>query len=358
MSETPAQLGYYMPAEWEPHAATWLSWPHNRHDWPGKLAPIPWVYGEIVRNIVPGEIVRIMIDSPAVERSAARVLNRCGAGMAHVEFIDIESDRSWTRDTGPMFVAKRRQAQSAVVDFHFNGWSKYPDHDHDAHIPATIATRFGRKIFDARYGGRPFTLEGGAIDVNGRGSVLTTEECLLDQELQPRNPGLSRPDIEAALGDYLGAKNVIWLGRGIVGDDTHGHIDDLCRFVSADTIVLCREDDKNDANYALLEENRERLQDARLENGQKPEVIALPMPAPLYLDGHRLPASYANFYIANRSVLVPTFNDPNDRIALGILADLFPNRRVVGIHAVDLVWGLGTIHCMTQQEPAPQSVGV
>ena len=352
-AETPAAVGFRLPAEWEPHHATWLGWPHNASDWPGKLAVIPWVYGEIVRALVPGELTRILVNSAGHERQAQRVLARAGVDLPRVEFCRFPTDRGWTRDFGPLFVRRTSpRPEVAIARFRFNAWAKYPDWKKDDRIPARVATRLKLRLFRARVGGRDVVLEGGSIDVNGRGTLLTTEECLLDPAVQVRNPGLGRGEIEAVLRDQLGVTNVLWLGHGIAGDDTHGHVDDLCRFVNHRAVVLCRETDPHDANYRALEENRERLQGMRLENGAKIEVVDLPMPAPLYFDGRRLPASYANFYIANRALLVPTFNDPKDRVALGVLAELIKDRPVVGIHAVDLVWGLGTLHCLTQQEPA------
>jgi agmatine deiminase len=352
--KSPAALGFRLPAEWERHAATWIGWPHNPADWPRKFAPIPWVYAELVRKLAPGETVRILVNSQAHEASARRVLKRVGVDLARVEFFRIPTDRGWTRDSGPIFLRRQavRRAEIAIVRFRFNGWARYPNWHQDDAVPERVARRLGLRLFRAEVGGRGFVLEGGSIDVNGRGTLLTTEECLLDQTTQARNPGRSRHEIEAALRAYLGVTNVLWLGRGIAGDDTHGHIDDVCRFVGPRTVVLCREDDPRDANYRPLEENRERLEGMRLEDGSKLDVVPLPMPAPLYFDGQRLPASYANFYIANAGVLVPTFNDPQDRIALGTLAELFPDRPVIGIHAVDLVWGLGTLHCLTHEQPA------
>lgn len=342
-----------MPAEWEPHHATWLGWPHNASDWPGKLAVIPWVYGEIARHIAPQEIVRILVDSAEHQRRARRVLDRAGVEAGRVEFHRFPTDRGWTRDFGPVFVRRTRpRAEIAIARFRFNAWAKYPDWHKDDHIAERVARKLGVRVFPARAGPRDVVLEGGSVDVNGRGSLLTTEECLLDPAIQVRNPGLGRADIEAVLRDQLGATNVLWLGKGIAGDDTHGHVDDVCRFVAPRTVVLCREADVHDANYRALAENRERLSGMRLEDGSRIEVVDLPMPAPLYFARQRLPASYANFYIANAAVLVPTFNDPKDRVALGILAELFNDRPVVGIHAVDLVWGLGTLHCLTQQQPA------
>ncbi|MBI3982468.1 MAG: agmatine deiminase family protein [Gemmatimonadetes bacterium] len=347
-----------MPAEWEPHEATWIAWPHNRSDWPGKFAAIPWVYGEIVLRIAPGEIVRILVNSADHEAQARRVLGKVGVDLARVEFFRFPTNRGWTRDFGPIFVRKdEAPARLAIARFRFNAWAKYDDWTKDDRVPDRAARRLGLSAFEPRIRGRGVVLEGGSIDVNGRGTVITTEECLLDPAIQVRNPGSSRAELEAVLRDYLGATNVLWLGRSISGDDTHGHVDDLCRFVNPRTVVLCHETNPNDDNYEALAENRERLRDMRLENGSAVEVVDLPMPAPLAFNGQRLPASYANFYIANAAVLVPTFNDPNDRVALGILGELFPDRPVIGIHAVDLVWGLGTLHCLTQQQPTREPRG-
>jgi agmatine deiminase len=352
-SKTPAAQGFRMAAEWEPHAATWLVWPHTRSDWPGKLAPIPWVYAEIIRKITPGEIVRLLVPDAAQETSARRALTRAGVDLSRVELHRVATDRGWTRDMGPAFVRRDgRKPEVAIARFRFNGWAKYPDWKRDDRIPDWAARRLRRRSFPARVAGRDVVLEGGSIDANGKGTILTTEECLLDPVVQVRNPGFEARDWEEVFRDYLGAPNTIWLGRGIEGDDTHGHVDDLARFVDPRTIVLCREENPDDENARVLAVNRERLEEARLEDGSKPEVVDLPMPAPLYFDGRRLPASYANFYISNAAVLVPTFNDPNDRRALGLLAELIRDRPVVGIHAVDLVWGLGTIHCLTREEPA------
>ncbi len=265
--------------------------------------------------------------------------------LGRLDFLRFPTNRGWTRDFGPIFV--RNDSRLGVARFHFNAWAKYKDWKKDDKIPERAAKRFKLPLID---GG--IVLEGGSIDVNGRGTLLTTEECLLDPKVQTRNPGMSRGNLETIFRDTLGVTNTLWLGKGIAGDDTHGHVDDLCRFVNPTTVVVCREDDPKDVNYKPLAENRERLQGMHLENGRAIEIIDLPMPAPLSFDGVRLPASYANFYICNAAVLVPTFNDPKDRVALGILAELFRDRPVRGIHAVDLVWGLGTLHCLTQQEPA------
>ena len=352
--DTPAALGFRMPAEWEPHAATWIAWPHEPRDWPGKLTPIPWVYGEVVRHLVPGERVRILVPDVATEKRARTLLERVGVDLRRVDFFRTPTDRSWTRDYCPLFV-KNRTGQVAITNWRFNGWAKYPNHRRDDAVPGQIARRRRLRQWTptAAIGGKPWrvVLEGGAIDVDGRGTLLATEECLLDTT-QARNPGLSREELEGFLGDYLGIRKVLWLGRGIAGDDTHGHVDDLARFVGPGKVAIVEETNRSDENYAALRENRKRLEKMTTADGRRLEVVTLPMPAPLYLDRVRLPASYANFYVGNAAVIVPTFNDPADRRALDALAALFPTRKVVGIHAVDLVWGLGTLHCMTQQEPA------
>lgn len=338
-----------MPAEWEPHEATWLGWPHNKSDWPGKFQTIPWVYGEICRKISLGEIVRIIVNSRAHEAAARRILAKVGVDLQKIQFFRFPTDRGWTRDFGPMFV--KSGGGVAINEFGFTGWAKYPNHKKDRTVAGTLAKALKVRSFKPMIGKKPFVLEGGAIDVNGRGTILTTEECLLDQETQARNPGLSKAETERMLREHLGVSTIVWLGKGIAGDDTHGHVDDLARFVNPATIVLCREDIASDVNYRPLRENRERLEDARLEDGSRPEIVDLPMPEPLFFGGTRLPASYANFYFTNAAVLVPTFNDPNDRKALGILSELITDRPVIGIHAVDLVWGFGTLHCLTQQQP-------
>ncbi|HUI66369.1 MAG TPA: agmatine deiminase family protein [Bacteroidota bacterium] len=340
-----------MPAEWENHEATWIGWPHNKTDWPGKFPAIPWVYVEIVRRLIAGEIVRIIVESAEHERSARRALESSGVDTSRVEFFRFPTNRGWTRDFGPIFV-RGADGSVKILDVQFTAWARYPDYHKDAraHLRAAKALRLPLQSVGTR--GRGFVLEGGALDVNGRGALLVTEECLLDQVTQVRNPGMSRIEIEDTLRAALGVTTVLWLGKGITGDDTHGHVDDFARFVNARTIVLCQETNPRDVNYAALQENRERLQGLSLEDGRRPDVVALPMPGPITFRAVRLPASYANFYIANSAVLVPTFNDVRDRTALGILSELFTDRPVIGIHAVDLVWGFGTLHCLTQQQPA------
>ena len=360
-AKSPAALGYRMPAEWEPHRATWIAWPHEREDWPGKFEPIPWVFAEVVAKLtrddagalLPPENVCILVADKHMERRAARILAKANVNAARVEFYRIPTDRCWTRDSGPLFL-KNEAGEVAATVWRFNGWAKYDNHLRDEKVSDRISAIRRAPAFEVKldYGARTqrMVLEGGAIDVNGEGTLLTTEECLLS-EVQARNPGVARGVIERALCDQLGVEKIIWLGNGIAGDDTHGHVDDLARFVGPHTVVLAEEPDPADPNHAALAENRRLLEASSNQDGRAIEVIPLPMPAPVYFRGQRLPASYANFYIGNRAVLVPTFNDPNDRVALNTLAELFPEREVVGIHALDLVWGLGTLHCMTQQEP-------
>ena len=365
---SPAELGYAMPAEWEKHSATWLGWPHNASDWPDKLDTIRWVYGEMVRKISAGEIVRILVRSRAEAKFAATYLKRAKCDLKQVRFVVHSTNRGWTRDSGPIHVKREvrspgfsrsgsrlkaeLQADKAIVHFHFNAWAKYNNWQLDTKVPETAAKVLQRPLFDAQFNGKRFTIEGGGIEVNGRGTLLTTEECYQHPKIQVRNPRMTKAEYDETFKKYLGVKNVLWLAAGPVGDDTHGHIDDICRFTDHKTLVLIKETNKRDINYHPLEENWERVQDLRLEDGSKPEVIPLPMPAPLHYKNWRLPASYANFYISNACVIVPTFNDPNDRVALGILGELFRDQPVVGIHAVDLVLGFGSLHCLTQQEPA------
>lgn len=345
----PANLNYRMPAEWEPHAATWIAWPHQRTDWPDRFEPIPWVYVEIVRHLHKGERVRILA-LPPQEEQARGMLGRAGVDLGRVDFVPFATDRVWTRDSGPTFLVNT-SGDRAVLDWHFNAWAKYDNWQQDDRLPEQIAGHLGLPRWQPHRGNRRVILEGGSIDVNGQGLLLTTEECLLGEE-QARNPDLTRADLEQVLGDYLGVQKVLWLARGIAGDDTHGHVDDVARFVGPRTVVAAVEEESGDANYEPLQENLERLRAMTDGEGRPLEVVTLPMPAPLSFDDQRLPASYLNFYVGNRCVLVPTFNDPRDRLALTTLARVFRSRDVIGIHAVDLIWGLGTLHCLTQQEPA------
>ncbi len=342
-------LKFRIPAEWEYHEATWIGWPNNKQDWPGKFQPIPWVYGEIVRYISRGENVRIIVQSKEHQTSAERVLKAVDVEMSNIEFFKLETDRNWLRDAGPQFV-KNEKNQTVLINFKFNAWAKYNNYKLDAKIPKMISKELKLDLIKAEHENKEVVLEGGSIDYNGLGTIITTEECLMDAETQVRNPEFTKKDYEEVFRNYLGATNVIWLNKGIAGDDTHGHVDDITRFVNKNTIVTVMETHPNDPNYLPLMENREILEDAKLEDGSLPEIVEIPMPAPVIFKGERLPASYANFYISNYAVLVPTFNDPNDRIALGILSELFSDKLVIGIHAVDLVWGLGTLHCLTHEQ--------
>jgi len=369
-----------MPAEWEPHAATWLAWPHYRDDWPGKFEPVPWVYAEIIRHLARHERVELIVNNAVSEKRTRKVLEKANALNDQVRFHRWPTNRVWTRDSGCTFVrvgtglgpvragqrpapthvgtaalgrpSERSSATSrlAALTWRFNAWAKYSNYRQDEKIGSLMAKSAGAHEIPAMFGKTRVVLEGGSIDVNGQGTLLTTEECLLSKT-QQRNPTMKRTDYEKIFAEYLGIKNVIWLGSGIAGDDTHGHVDDITRFVSPDTAVTAVESDPKDANYEPLRENIRRLRAATDQDGKQLAIVELPMPSPVYFEKRRLPASYGNFYIANGLVLVPVFNDPNDRIALDTLADLFPDREVVGIYSGDLIWGFGAMHCMTQQQP-------
>lgn len=387
-----AQLGLRMPAEWEPHAATWIAWPHNRADWPGKFEPIAWVYAEIVRNLAKHERVELIVNNTAAARQARRVLERADALSEDIRFHHWRTDRVWLRDSGCIFVKQQHSIPGLAktprpgappfssevlgLKFRFNAWAKYSNWRNDDKIGSLMAkfndptlrtarrlghpaARMGhpRKFLKGHpveihptSGGKRIVLEGGSIDVNGAGTILTTEECLLSK-VQERNPQMTRVHYEKMFADYLGAPHTIWLGRGIVGDDTHGHVDDLSRFVARDTVVTMVEPNTKDENHSPLRANLRRLQAARDQNGRQLHIVEIPMPQPVIFEGRRLPASYANFYIANGVVLVPVFNRPNDRIALDTLARVFPTREIVPIYSGDFIWGFGGMHCMTQQQP-------
>jgi agmatine deiminase len=357
---------YRMPAEWAPHAATWIAWPHNPDDWPGKFQPIPWVYAEIVRHLSRVEDVHILVNDLAAERRATGILKRGGANLARTHFHHWPTDRVWLRDSGPIFVKKIDTSAPgddlAVTKWKFNAWAKYDNWRRDDQIPHHVAKLYNipeikPEVPASNPDAKPhrLVLEGGSIDTNGAGILITTEECLLS-EVQQRNPGVSRAQLEQAFHDHLGIEQTLWLHRGCAGDDTHGHVDDVTRFVAEDTILTCVEPNTADENHIPLAENLDRLRSFRHTHGPNKghafKIVELPMPSPVHFEGQRLPASYANFYIANSLVLVPTFNDCHDRHALNIIASCFPDREVIGIHAVDLVWGLGTLHCLSQQEPA------
>jgi agmatine deiminase len=341
-----------MPAEWEPHRATWIAWPHHEPDWPGKLEPIPWVYAEITRVLAAHETVEILCHSADVMASAREVLAAHGVSAARVRLHVVPTDRVWLRDSAPTAVHDDA-GRVALINWGFNAWAKYDNWQQDAGVGRAIARITGLPLEQPQRPDRsgPLVLEGGGIEVNGDGLLLVTEEWLLSQ-VQDRNPGLRREDYERAFGEWLGIRHTIWLGEGCVGDDTHGHVDDIARFVDRETVVLAVEPDPADDNHARSIDNLRRLERAGGSGAVGSlRVVQLPFPRPVFMNGERLPASYANFYIANGAVLVPTFNDANDRIALNTLAELMPSHQVIGIHAVDLVWGLGTLHCLTQQEP-------
>jgi agmatine deiminase len=337
-----------LPAEWEKHQATLLAFPHDGKDWPGKYDAIKWAFVEIIRKVAVHETVLLVVKSREQRERVAAMLTQAHADTGNVRYITLNTNRSWMRDSGPV-VVKRSDGRREALQFRFNGWAKYPNHRLDAKIPSAVAAALKIPLTPVRCNGQPVVLEGGAIDVNGSGTLITTEECLMDAKTQVRNPGFSRKDYEAVFKEYLGIRNVIWLGEGIEGDDTHGHVDDICRFVDRRTAVACVEKNRSDVNSKRLRENLERLKHARLEDDSKLQVVPLPMPGRIDFEDLRLPASYANFLITNGCVLVPTFNDPNDYRALGILSELFRGRKVIGIHAVDLIWGLGTLHCLSHE---------
>jgi len=345
-----------MPAEWEPMEATWMAWPHNRSDWPGKFEPIPWVYAEIVRWLSSVGRVEMIVNDEAHEQRARSVLALASvlpARARQIRFHRWPTNRGWLRDCGPIFVHKPGGGLT-LLNWRFNAWAKYRNWQKDAQLPRHIADLLklalaapARQVCLRE---NPIVLEGGSIDVDGLGTLLTTEECLLSKT-QCRNPGMTRSQLEAVFAQHLGVRKVIWLERGIVGDDTHGHVDDVARFVAPRTVLAAWEPDGSDANHAILRENYRRLSRATDAQGRRLNVFKLPMPAPVSFREQRLPASYANFYICNGLVLVPTFNDPNDLAALNIIAHAMPRHCVVPIYCGDLIWGLGALHCMTQQQP-------
>ena len=346
-----------MPAEWEPHESTWLAWPHFRGDWPGKFEPIPWVYAEIVRNVARHERVDLIVSDASSEKRARMVLEKAGAlsdALAdNVCFHRWHTDRVWTRDSGCIFLtppADQADSRLLALHFQFNAWAKYPNYEFDEKVGERMAQDAGARVTRPFSKKRRVVLEGGSIDVNGCGTLVTTEECLLSTT-QQRNPPMDRAAYEQMFADYFGVQSVIWLDSGITGDDTHGHVDDISRFVAPNTVVTMIDQNERSGNYAALHANLGRLKNARTSDGQKLEIVEIPMPRPVVFEGRQLPASYANFYIANGAVLAPVFNDPNDRIALNTLAELFPTREIVPIYSGDLIWGFGALHCMTQQQP-------
>lgn len=346
ISGTPKELGYYFPAEFAKHAATWLSWPHKEASWPGKIETVFPVYAQFIRLLAEGEQVKINVTDISMKEKALRHLQEAGADLSKIQFFFFPTNDAWCRDHGPAFVINPGAEQKKIIiDWGYNAWGgKYPPFDLDDNIPTLIGQHYNIPVV---YPG--IVMEGGSVDFNGRGTVLTTTSCLLNPN---RNPGLSQKQIEIYLRDYYGADNILWLGDGITGDDTDGHIDDLTRFVNEDTVVTVVEENKQDENYKPLQENLKLLNKLRLGNGRQMNIIELPMPSPIIYEDMRLPASYANFYISNKYVVVPTFQDKNDEKALDILQACFPERKIVGLNSLDIIWGLGSFHCLSQQEPA------
>jgi agmatine deiminase len=338
------------PAEWENQQGILLCFPHNGKDWPGKYEAIQWAFIEFIKKVATYETVFLVVFDDKLKEKVTGMLEMANVNLDNISYIMQKTNRSWMRDSGPI-VIKNGDAREAL-NFNFNGWAKYKNFQLDKHVPARVANFLNIPLTQVLYKGKPVIVEGGSIDSNGRGTLLTSEECLMHPDIQVRNPNFTKADYEAVFKEYLGITNVIWLGNGVEGDDTHGHIDDLCRFINEDTIVTIVETDPKDKNYHPLQDNLKRLQNAKLENGKSPVIVALPMPTRLDFEDLRLPASYANFLILNKCVLVPTFNDANDRKALNIIAECFPDREIIGISAIDLIWGFGTLHCLSQQIPS------
>ncbi len=337
------------PAEWEKQQGILLCFPHNGNDWPGKYGAIQWAFVEFIKKVAAHEEVFLVVDSSQHREKVAEMLETATVNLKKITFIIQKTNRSWMRDSGPIIVKNGKDREA--LNFNFNGWAKYSNHKLDRKVPKAIAEVLEVPLTQVVYQGKPVALEGGALEVNGKGTMITSEECLLHPSVQVRNAGFTKKDYEAIFEEYLGVTNTIWVGDGIIGDDTHGHIDDLCRFVDAETIVTVVESDPEHKNYRALQDNLGILKKATLENGKSPKIITLPMPKDIVFEGLTLPASYANFLILNHCVLVPTFNDPLDRMALNILASCFPDREVIGIGAIDLIWGFGTLHCLSQQIP-------
>ncbi|MDP5092989.1 MAG: agmatine deiminase family protein, partial [Polaribacter sp.] len=337
------------PAEWENQEGILLCFPHNGNDWPGKYGAIQWAFIEFIKKISEVEKVFLVVANKKLQEKVSEMLVMAHVSLDKISFIIHKTNRSWMRDSGPIIVQNGTKREA--INFNFNGWAKYKNYQLDKFVPSKVASHLNIPLIQATYKGKPIVLEGGAIDVNGKGTLLTSEECLLHPSIQVRNENFTKEDYEAIFKEYLGITNVIWLGDGIVGDDTHGHIDDLCRFVNEHTIITVVETDSKNPNYKALQNNLLRLENAVLEDGKKPTIVTLPMPKTVTFDGLVIPASYANFLIINKIVLVPTFNDSNDRIALNIISNCFPDREVIGISAIDLIWGFGTLHCLSQQIP-------
>jgi agmatine deiminase len=337
------------PAEWETQQGILLCFPHNGNDWPGKYEAVQWAFVEFIKKVATFETVFLIVADKSHEEKVNSMLEKAHINLSNISYIVHKTNRSWMRDSAPIIVKKGNEREA--LNFNFNGWAKYKNIQLDKFVPSKVGNFLNIPVTQVMYKGKPVIVEGGAIDTNGKGTLLTSEECLMHPDIQVRNPNFTKADYEAVFKEYLGISNVIWLGDGIEGDDTHGHIDDLCRFVNEDTIVTIVETDPKDHNYKPLQDNLKRLQNAKLENGKSPIIVVLPMPKRIDFDGLRLPASYANFLILNNCVLVPTFNDANDRVALNILSECFPDREIIGINCTDFIWGFGTLHCLSQQIP-------
>ncbi len=337
------------PAEWEKQQGVLLCFPHNGNDWPGKYGAIQWAFVEFIKKVSLQELVFLVVKDVKQQEIVSDLLLRADVNLDKIQFIHHKTNRSWMRDSGPIIVYNNGKREA--LNFNFNGWAKYSNYKLDRFVPEKVSATLDIPLTQVTYKGKPVVLEGGALEVNGKGTLLTSEECLLHPTIQVRNPGFTKEDYEAIFKDYFGVTNTIWLGDGIKGDDTHGHIDDLARFVNPHTIVTVIETNKQDENYKPLQDNLKRLKASKLETGKAPEIVTLPMPKPLIFEGIRIPASYANFLIINHCVLAPTFNDPNDRLALNTLANCFPKHEIIGISAIDLIWGFGTLHCLSQQIP-------
>jgi agmatine deiminase len=342
---TPRELGYYFPAEFAPHAATWLSWPHKEASWPGKINAIYPSYVKFIKELIKGERVKINVVDAAMQQQATDWMTRFDVDLSMIDFFIHPTNDAWCRDHGPAFLINpSAHPQKVIVDWGYNAWgNKYPPYDLDDVIPTRIAEHYGLPVWHPG-----IVMEGGSVEFNGKGTLLTSTACLLNPN---RNPHLNQEQIEKYLRDYYGVEQILWVDEGIVGDDTDGHIDDTVRFVNADTVLATVESDRTDENYALLQHNLQQLKAMRLIDGKPLNIIELPMPSPLSYEGQRLPCSYANFYIANHAVIVPVFHCKQDETALRIIEQCFPGREVVGIDSVDIIWGLGSFHCLSQQEP-------
>ena len=342
---TPKELGYHFPAEWHPHSATWLSWPHKEASWPGKINTVYSPYCKFIKAVTEGEMVNINVADAAMEAFAKEHLLKENVNLNRIKFFHHPTNDAWCRDHGPAFLINPAAAdKKVIVDWGYNAWGdKYPPYNLDDVIPTLIANKYNIPVFNPG-----IVMEGGSVDFNGKGTILTSAACLLNPN---RNPTLNQKQIEQYLYDYYGAEQILWVSEGIVGDDTDGHIDDTVRFVNEDTVVAAVEENKNDENYDILQNNLRELKTKRLLNGKQLNIVELPMPSAIIYEEQRLPASYANFYISNAAVVVPTYRDKNDDTALHILTSCFPDRKVIGIDSTDVIWGLGSWHCLSQQEP-------